>query len=168
MTEDIGGFDNEPLSKSAQKRQAEQLQKLGKRIADLSAQRRAKLDLPPQLETAIDDYIRFPSREAKRRQLQFVGRVMRSLDIVALEQRLAELDGETADSQRVFHQLERWRDSMIHDDDYRAALSDYLGHHPQAPRQALRQAIQKARRARTEAEQQRLARALFRLLRDQA
>ncbi|MFT7651869.1 MAG: ribosome-associated protein [Candidatus Azotimanducaceae bacterium] len=154
---------SESISKTELKRQAEALQKVGRRIAELSSDQRASLDLPSSLEKAINDYNRFASREARRRQLQFVGKIMRDIPNEAIQARLDDIDGVSAKAKSGFHQLELWRDRLINDPE---ALAVYIDQNPQLDRQALRHAIQKARGAKTPAQEKATHKALFRFLRD--
>ena len=154
-------YKTDALSKTARKREAEDLQKLGLRISELSQELRNTLDMPENLRVAIEDYLRFPSRGAKRRQLQFIGKVMRKIDTAPLRARLADLDRESADARFAFHQIEQWRDRLLAD---AGALTDYLDEYPNADRQALRHAVQKVHKAKTEALSKQHARELFRLL----
>ncbi|MEM7000901.1 MAG: ribosome biogenesis factor YjgA [Pseudomonadota bacterium] len=151
-------------SKTARKREAERLQNLGRKISELPLEQRDGLQLPDKLRAAIDDYLRFPSREAKRRQLQYVGKVMRDTDIDAIEAQLETLAGESAAARFEFHQVEHWRDRLLADND---ELSAYIDDHPHVDRQALRHAIQRARQAKTESLRKQYARELFRFLRQQ-
>lgn len=80
-----------PPSRSAKKRLALSQQLLGKRIARLSAPEQAQLALPVELRDALDMYNKITDHEGRRRQLQFIGRLMRSLDTEELEQALERL-----------------------------------------------------------------------------
>lgn len=153
----------ESISKTSLKREAEQLQKLGKRIAELSNDVRVQLLLPVPLISAINDYNRFRSREARRRQLQFLGRVMRTLDIEFITSRLDDLEGQSAKARFLFHQTEQWRDRLINEPQ---ALAQYIDQHPQVDRQALRHALKKVRDTKTSDQSKSAARVLFRFLRD--
>ena len=77
--------DDRPPSRSAKKRLALSQQQLGKRIAGLSASEQGQLDLPAELREALQTYARITDHEGRRRQLQFIGRLMRSLDTAGLE-----------------------------------------------------------------------------------
>ncbi len=158
-------------SKTARKREAERLQSVGRELTELKPDLLAKLDLPTALADAIANYQRFPSRGAKRRQLQFIGRVMRDHDTQAIEAELARIKGQAASVRYELHQLEQWRERLLRDTD---ALTQYLSEHPVTDRQRLRQLVTKARKSTnngtalgsTQAKAD--SRALFRFLRDQA
>jgi ribosome-associated protein len=153
-----------PISKSERKRLATRLQKMGRALAELRRDRLAEISLPDDLERAIADYRRFPSREAKRRQLQLIGKLMREIDTAPIEAALERLDGRSATARYEQHQLERWRERLVEDP---AALTAYLAEHPHSDRQTLRHLIERARTARDEQQQKIASRALFRFLREE-
>jgi len=151
------------ISKSERKRQATHLQKLGGRLAEFNDSDLASLALPEKLVDAIANYRRFPSREAKRRQLQYIGKLMRNVDYEAIALVVDRYDSDAAASSHDFHLLEQWRERLIDDPN---ALTAYLDEHPDADRQRLRQQLQRIRKARDETQQKAAARELFRLLRE--
>jgi ribosome-associated protein len=154
---------NEPLSKSAKKREAERLQSLGRRLCELSADKLSSLALPDALYAALLDYQRFPSHGAKRRQLQFIGKMMRDLDVSVIEAELSTMEGESAEARYQFKQLERWRDLLISDPD---SLTTFIEAYPEVDRQALRSLIKKATTAKNDNLSKAAARTLFRFLRE--
>ena len=170
-TENSGTEDsNESLdSKTARKREAERLQKLGRRLGEMRIEHLETLDLPASLHAALLDYQRFPSRGAKRRQLQFIGKVMRDEDTTAIEDQLATLDGESAQARYQFSQLEQWRDRLLSDP---RALTEFIAEYPSVDRQQLRQLVKKTTSAfsnqQQDQQQKTLTRQLFRFLRDAA
>lgn len=117
------------------------------------------------LNAALDAYRTFSSRQAQRRQMQFIGRLMRGEDRDAITQGLARATGRTPAEQALSRQLERWRDRLLSDDD---ALAEYLRNCPKANAQALRQLIRRTRTARDGTTRSQLHRRLFRLLRENA
>jgi ribosome-associated protein len=153
----------EPISKSERKRRAHRLQALGRQLAGLKPEELAELPLPDALVAAVGDYQRFPSHEARRRQLQFIGRLMRDLDPEPLQTALDGLQGKSAQARYEFHQLERWRERLLAEAD---ALTAFIEAHPDVDVQQLRQRIQQVHKAATEDQQRSAYRALFRFLRD--
>jgi ribosome-associated protein len=152
----------EELSKSARKREADRLQKLGRRLADLNSDQLDTVPVSTDLATAIADYRRFTSHGAQRRQAQFIGRLMRSEDIEAIIEALDRIDGDSAQVRFEHHQTERWRDRLLEDD---VVLTEFLSQYPNTDRQALRALIRSARRHQGDKAHNR---ALFRFLRDAA
>jgi ribosome-associated protein len=154
--------DAEP-SKSARKREAQRVKALGTRLAELTDAQRRALTLPDALETAIDAYRRITAHEAKRRQAQYIGRLMRGIDVTAIEQALADIAQRSGQARHAHHALEQWREQLLADD---AAASEYLSCYPATDRPRLRTLV---RAARADVDGTRGAqRALFRFLRDNA
>jgi ribosome-associated protein len=150
------------LSKSERKRDATRLQNLGRSLAELNATQLAEVPLSEPLAKAIADYQRISSNEARRRQLQFIGKLMRKIDTVALQAALELILGRSPKARFEFRQLEAWRDRLI---DEPAALTAYLSEHHGIDRQELRHHIQRVHRARDQEQQRVAGRALFRFLR---
>ena len=157
-------MEDEYISKTALKREALRLQALGLELTQLKRSQIETLPLHDKLAHAVLEYQRFTSNGARRRQLQFIGKLMRDIDITELEQALANLRGESADARYRVHQAEHWRERLLAEPE---ALTEFLTEYPEADRQALRHALQRARKPAAEIEQKTAARALFRLIREQ-
>ena len=123
--------DSKP-SKSALKRQQRALQALGEQLIDLGDELLDGLLLPDRLRDAIDDARRMKSREALRRQKQFIGRLMRDVDPQPIEALFDRMRADDRREKRVFTNAERWRDRIVRDG--RAGLdafeADSGGRHP--------------------------------------
>lgn len=161
-TEPIEPLDDVVASRAQRKREALDLQKIGQRLVELDPGDLGTVPMPAELEDAIALWRRIRSHEARRRQLQFIGKLMRRIDLEPIEAALNRIDGSSAEARYAFHQLEVWRDRLIEDG---AALTEYLSTHPNADRQALRHQIARVRKARDEEQRRTQARALFRMLR---
>ena len=151
-----------PASKSAAKREAAAAQRLGAELAALEPRRRQDIPMSEALNAALDAYRAFSSRQAQRRQMQFIGRLMRGEDRDAIAQGLARATGLTPAEHALRRRLEHWRNRLLNDD----ALADYLRSCPEANAQALRQLIRRTRTARDEETRSQMQRRLFRLLRE--
>ena len=86
-------------SRSEMKRRSHALQALGAGLARLPPARLAQLRLPQDLETALEELGRLTSREARRRQIQYVGRLMRGIDPALLQAVLAAMDAPIGKNQ---------------------------------------------------------------------
>lgn len=129
-------------SKTARKKQAHALQDLGLALSQLPADQRRALEIPEDLREAIEDYLTTRSREGRRRQLQFVGKLLRKVDPEPLQAAVERFQsGRTADAERL-HTIERWRDALIADDE---ALTRWIAAHPETDVQQLRSLIRSAR-----------------------
>ncbi|MBP0621835.1 ribosome-associated protein [Cupriavidus sp. LEh25] len=153
--------DDEPKSKSQRKRDMTALQDLGAELEALPKDRLARVPMPESLADAIHEARRTTSHEGKRRQMQFVGKVMRGLDDDEVEAIRAALEGfkgtSKAETARM-HLIERWRELLLADD---AALTRFLGEHPVADVQSLRNIIRNARKEKEQAKPPRYFRELF-------
>ena len=109
--------EEEPLfSKTRQKEAMHELQELGTELVDLSRDQLKRIDLPENLLTAILDWKRFTKHEAKRRQLQYIGKIMRSLEPEPIRAGLALLRGESAAETAKMHRRERLRERLLEDE----------------------------------------------------
>lgn len=106
--------DSKP-SKSEQKRVQLALQSLGEQLIDLPDELIGELDLDETLLQAIADYRRMKSHEARRRQRQYIGKLMREVDPAPIRQLLDQLRAEDRREKRVFATAERWRDRLVND-----------------------------------------------------
>ena len=92
-------------SKTRRKQAMHALQDLGERLAELTPERLAQLALPERLASAIDEYRRFSKWEAKRRQMQYIGRLMREIDSAPIVARLDIWAGTSRTAVAGFHAL---------------------------------------------------------------
>lgn len=154
-----------PVSKTSRKKASLAAQDMGAELVSLSVDVLKRLDLPEDLLGAVLDAKRFTQHGAHRRQLQFIGKLMRDLDTDPIAEQLARLRGESNAAKAEFHALERWRTRLLEDDQ---ALSQWLQQHPGGDAQQLRQLIRNARREQAEGKPPKSSRQLFRLLRERA
>ena len=133
-------------SRTDQKRESDGLQDLGKNLLTLRADLLAGLQLPDKLADALAEARRITNFEGKRRQLQFVGKLMRKLDAATVEaarSALAAQHSGTAQEKLALHLAEQWRDRLIAED---AAQAEFIAHHPGTDIQQLRALIRQARK----------------------
>ena len=150
-----------PPSKSQRKRDMTALQSLGERLVTLDAGRLATLDLPERLIDALALARTLTRHEARRRQMQYIGRLMREVDPVPIEDALARAAYGPAQDKARFAALERWRTRLLEDV---GALDAFLKEYPQADRAALAELVARAREERGRAGPPHHQRALFRAL----
>ncbi len=156
--------DDNYISKTQRKRDAEAAQELGLRLVKLNNSQLAGLPLPDELRRAIDDHKHINHNAALRRQMQYIGKLMRNLDLQPIQHALEQLDGMHRESRALHHQIEQWRDRLISDGDN--ALEELVLQAPQADRHQLRQYIRNAVKEQHENKPPKAARALFRYLRE--
>jgi len=135
----------EPPSRSARKRAAEAAQRLGEELIELDDAELVALALPEPLIEAVREARRIASRSAGARQRQYIGRLMRSLDLEGVRAALAARRAHSALEARRLHRLEAWRERLLESDD---ALAELARGHPQVERREWQRAICAARAER--------------------
>jgi ribosome-associated protein len=151
----------ERVSKTRRKQEMHELQALGAALVELSESLIRDLALDPDLRKAVLDAKRISSHEARRRQLQYIGRLMRDVDPAPIRARLGAFEGSSAEATARHKRLEQLRERLLADD---AALTDFVAAHPGADAQELRTLIRNARREQKEGRPPRAYRELFRTL----
>ena len=134
------------VSKTDLKRESTELQKLGESLLTLRADLLNKLDLPDKLLEALAEAKRITNFEGRRRQMQFVGKLMRQLDPEVLDAARATLVEQHMPSARetaLLHTAEQWRERLIADD---AAVAQWISDFPQTDTQQLRALVRQARK----------------------
>nr|WP_322874645.1 ribosome biogenesis factor YjgA [Cupriavidus nantongensis] len=137
------------------------LQDLGAELEALAKDRLARVPMPEALADAIHQARRITSHEGKRRQMQYVGKIMRGLEdeeVEVIRQALEGFKGTSKAETARMHLIERWRELLLADD---AALTRFLGEHPGIDVQALRNTIRNARKEKELGKPPRYFRELF-------
>ncbi|MFO1412470.1 MAG: ribosome biogenesis factor YjgA [Burkholderiales bacterium] len=154
--------DAPPPSKTRRKHAMHALQDLGEALIAQDPARVAELGLPEPLVDAIAQARGIRAHEGRRRQLQYVGKLMRDVDPAPIEAALARWAAGIPEDRERFAALERWRDELVADD---AALDRFLAAHPDAERVALATLVREVRAERARGGPPHRYRALFRKLR---
>lgn len=151
-------------SKTRRKRDVEALQELGSELLDFSEEVLQQLDLPEKLLDAITEARKIQSYGARRRQLQYIGKLMRDIDPAPIRAAIAARGHQQETHTQAFHLLEALRDALVLQGD--SALGEVLEHFPLADRQHLRKLARQARREHDEHQPPKASRRLFRYLRE--
>jgi len=152
------------VSKSQRKRDSLELRALGAELAKLSNQQLDSLALPPELKEALLVMKSIKQHGALKRQLKFVGGLMRELDVVPIRENFARIKMQSGYAVRQHHKIERWRDRLIDEGD--AALSVLMFEVAGVERQRVRQLIRNAQFERDQEKSPKSARALYRYLKE--
>ncbi|MGI4812615.1 MAG: ribosome biogenesis factor YjgA [Janthinobacterium lividum] len=148
-------------SKSQMKREMHALQDIGVELVGLPRDALKRLPMPDKLADAVRDARRITDHEGRRRQLQYVGRVMRGLlepEVAALKKGLDALQGSDRDETARFHRLEQWRARLLSED---VALTEFLKAFPAADAQRGHLLIRLARKELATSRPPRYFRELF-------
>lgn len=130
----------EPPSKSQRKRDMNELQSLGEELTTLNKKQLDKLPLSITLRAAITEYLRLPNRhEARRRQLQFIGKLMRDSEHENIQQELEKMRTPDHAEVKRAQLIEKWGDRLLagSEEDIGAFVETW----PLAERQAIRQIV---------------------------
>ncbi len=132
-----------PPSKTQLKAEADEKQALGEALLTLRADLIARLDLPNKLLDALKEAKRITHFEGRRRQMQFIGKLMRPLDIEPIRAAIDEQANGSADLTLALHLAEQWRDKLIASDE---VLAQWMTDYPDTDSQQLRALIRQARK----------------------
>ena len=151
--------DDEAPSKSQRKRDATAMQSLGEQLAELPAEQLESLGLPDRLLDALEQLRSISSHEARRRQRQFIGKLMRDLDPAPLQAFIESHRRPSLEAARRFRATEAWRDRLV--DEGSAAVQAFVAAYPATDLAALEEAVNGARQGRSGAPKR-----LFRMVRE--
>ncbi len=164
----------EKLSRTKKKHGAENLQKLGESLAQLPEIEINKMDIPEPLKNAVLFAQTMKKHGAKRRQLQYIGSLMRNLDPAPIADALEHISRGRAIAERKFKEMEQWRDDLINESASNATsntnsnatsntnsestsntnsgstIASFMEQYPEADRQRLGQLVRNARKSSTQ------------------
>ncbi len=153
-------------SKSELKRQMNELQKLGEQLVDEPRDRVKRVPMPEHVRDAILMCQTITNHEGRRRQLQYVGKMMRTLEeeeVAVIKRTIDSWKGSSRAETAALHALERRREKLLADD---KALTQLLGEHPELDAQHLRTLIRNARKEQAENKPPKAYREIFQILKD--
>lgn len=150
-------------SKTQRKKQMHELQDLGAALVDLSSEQLDALELPERLRDAVDAARGMTKHEARRRQMQFIGKLMRGVDPEPIRARISALRATSRTEVARLHRIEDWRDRLLNDP---AGVDAFVAQHPGADGARLRALVHSAGEERAGGRPPRAYRELFKLLRD--
>ncbi len=150
------------VSKSQRKRDSLELRALGAELGKLSDHQLDSLALPPELKDALLVMKSIKQRGALKRQLKFIGGLMRELDVVPIRESFARIKMQSGHAVRQHHNIERWRDRLIDEGD--TALGVLMAEVADMEHQKVRQLIRNAQLERDQEKSPKSARALYRYL----
>jgi ribosome-associated protein len=168
MQHDQDADQFEPLdehpSKSQRKRDMTALQELGEELLALPASALERIPMSDALRDAVAQARAITAHGGRRRQLQYIGKLMRELDAEPIRAALEQRNRQSREDARRFHNLEQWRDRLLQEGE--AVVEELCEQYPQAERQRLRQLLRQARKEQELLQPPKSARQLFRYLRE--
>lgn len=151
------------VSKTEMKTDMDALQKLGEELVGLKPSVLDKFPLSEDLAQAIKDAQRFKN-EAKRRQLQYIGKIMRNIDPEPIQAALDKVRNKHSQATAELHKLEQLRDRVVAEGD--AAISEVMEMYPEADRQRLRQLARQANKEKSANKPAKSSREIFQILKE--
>jgi ribosome-associated protein len=151
------------ISKTQRKQEMHELQELGAELVALPKEKLRQIELPENLRDAIADAQRITAHGGRKRQLQYIGKLMRSVDAEPILQKMKQWQGHHAAETARMHQLEHWRERLLND---AMALSEFITLHPGADVQHLRTLIRNAQKEAVNNKPPKSSRELFKAIRD--
>ncbi|TDR32846.1 ribosome biogenesis factor YjgA [Hydromonas duriensis] len=138
-----GSRERDGISKTARKAEMLALQKIGEALTDLSKDQLAQVPMSDKLREAIKEYKRLNSHGACRRQMQYIGKVMRDEDVEPIQAKLDQFNGVNAEATAKLHRIERLRLQIIEKNE---ALTRFFSDYPHADVQHIRALVRNARK----------------------
>lgn len=151
------------VSKTEMKNDMTSLQKLGEELVALKPAALAKFPIPENLAIAIKDAQRFKN-EARRRQLQYIGKLMRVIDPEPIQAALDKYNNKHAQATIILHKLEQLRDKVVEEGD--SAIEEVMELYPQADRQRLRQLARQAAKEKSANKPPKASREIFQIIKE--
>jgi ribosome-associated protein len=152
----------ERKSKTQKKKEAQALQSLGERLVTLSAGQIEDLHLPEELYDAVTFAKTLKSRGAQKRQMQYIGTLMRKIDSEPVQEALHNMEQGNCRKAEAFKETEKWRDELMNGNDM--LMETILKKYPDVDRQQLTGLVRQARKEKTGDKPPRAYRTLFRYL----
>lgn len=161
---DDASEDTGVKSKTQVKKEMHALQDLGKELTHLNKEQLAAMPLPDDLRLAIEQAQGMKKREALRRQLQYIGKLMRKTETEEIEAAYNDLQERHNRSARALHLVEQWRDELIAGDE--SVITKFIDEYPDVDRQQLRNLVRGAKQELSQQKPPAHKRKLFKLIRD--
>ncbi len=156
--------DQEWISKSQRKRECDALQKIGERLLKLKPHELALIELPSELEEALQQAQRIQSNSALKRQRQYLGKIMRTCDSDNIEHQLNNVIHRNDTNTAQFKKIEKWRDRLIENDKH--VLGEIIKQHPDLDRQQVHTLVRQAAKEAQGNKPPTASRKLFKYLRE--
>jgi len=150
-------------SRTRKKKQAHELQQIGQTLTALTDAQLKQLELPVELNEAVIAARNMRGHEARRRQMQFIGSLMRSVDAEAITRAVESLTAMDRNEVRLFRQAEQWRDQLIQGEDQ--LIAKLIEQLPSIDCNRLTDLVRQARGDKLDSRTKAASRELFRYLR---
>lgn len=159
MKNESSKMEDDRKSRTQMKKEVKALQELGEKLLELSAYQLKKIDMPEELLSAVEEAHHMPQHEAKRRQMQYIGKLMRKIDTSPIEKAIHNVRQGDYLKAIEFKKAERWRDELSAGN--MEILEEVMSSCPKAQRQRLAQLARNAQKLEAGTKAKKASRALF-------
>lgn len=150
-------------SKTQRKQVMADLQALGERMVELNEGQIATIEMPDFLREAVLEARAIKSHEGRRRQMQYIGKLMRDVDPAPIREKISQWDGQSASNVAHEHAIVRWRERLLSEEN---AITEFARAYPGADIQQLRALVRNANAERTAGKPPKSFRELFKRVRE--
>ena len=154
------------ISKSQRKRDCDAQQKISDRLLKLNPEQLSQMNLPAELEQALNEAHRIRSNSALKRQRQYLGKIMRTCNSADIERQLEAVMHRNDTNTAQFRRLEKWRDRLIEND--KQVLGEIIARYPELDRHHVHNLVRQAMKEASTNKPPSASRKLFRYLRELA
>ncbi len=161
---DINQEDDDWVSKSQRKREADDVLALGEKMITLNQEELAQIHMDDELRDALEEAQRIKSNSALKRQKHYIAKIMRGLADDTLAAQVERVLHKDDIYNAQFKRMEKWRDSIIENGD--KGINDFLAEYPQADRSHLRQLVRNAAKEKKNNKPPAAYRQIFKYIRD--
>jgi ribosome-associated protein len=151
-------------SKTEKKKDAIALQDLGEKLVKLPDEQLKGIDMPEELSNAVRQTKTIKSHGALKRQMQFIGTLMRKIDPAPVREAIDGIEQGNYKKTIEFKETERYRDELMAGN--KELMDEILLKYPSADRQQLSQLVRNALKERKDNKPPKAFRALFRYLKE--
>jgi len=151
------------VSKTELKKDSKKIQAFGKKISELSFDEINSFNFTDSIFNAIKEYKLIKSNAAKKRQVQYLGKLLREIDLTSAYLQMEQLKNGSQLEIRNNHMVEAWRDRLIQD---KEALTELINHFPDIDIQKIRQLVQNAIKEKNEKKSPKYYRLIFKYLKE--
>lgn len=151
------------VSKTELKKDSKKIQAFGKKISELSFDEINSFNFTDSIFNAIKEYKLIKSNAAKKRQVQYLGKLLREIDLTSAYLQMEQLKNGSQLEIRNNHMVEAWRNRLIQD---KEALTELINHFPDIDIQKIRQLVQNAIKEKNEKKSPKYYRLIFKYLKE--
>ena len=161
LTAKMDSLELNIISKTELKKDSKRIQALGRSIAEMSANEIKKFNFPINIQQAIDEFKAIKSNSAKNRQTQYLGKLLRAIDLTEAYVVMEQLRTNSQKGIQLDHFIEKWRDKLIADKD---AITEFVSLYSSSENQTIRQLIQNSLKEKSSNKPPKSYRQLFQVI----